>query len=294
MLDVLEISLLYGCVYALVAYSVGAISYRLLHWPDLSCDAAFAAGGVVTAVAIWRGLSPLFGLALSFAAGAALGAATGILSTRLNINKILAGILVMTIGYSLNLRIAGRPNVSLLNERTLLTPFEGLSVPPYLPGLLVFGSFALLVLVLLSAFLHTNLGIALRATGDNPLMAAANGIPVKNLLVLGLALSNGLVGLAGSLVAQFQGVGDVNMGTGTIIIGLASMLMGEALFRPTRPILLLLAALAGAMLYELIINVALRLGLPPTDLKMATGFLVIAALALRYRRGGWQPNATND
>lgn len=283
MLNVLQISLVYGFLYSLVAFSVGAISFRLLRWPDLSCDAAFACGGIVTAVVITTYSSPVLGILFSFIAGAALGTFTSLINTRLGINRLLAGILVMTIGYSVNLRIGGRPNISLLNEHTILTPFENLFHPGYTSSLIIFGIIAVIVMIFLGIFFHTGLGVALRATGDNPTMAAANCVPVQNFLPIGLALSNGLVATSGSLVAQFQGYGDITMGVGTIIVGLASLLIGEGLLRPRRPVPLFISALIGAILYQLIINIALRLGLPPTDLKMATGILVIGALAIRYR-----------
>ena len=273
---ILKISLEQGLVYALVALGI-VISFRILSFPDLTVDGSFVLGGAVTARMIASGYPPLVGMFAGALLGFAAGCATGLLNTRLKINSLLAGILVMTILYSVNLRIMGRSNTPLLNYVTILTPLE----QTQMRWLYVVTFFALIVFAskfLTDLFLHTEMGLAMRATGDNEQMIRSLGVNTDNVTILGLGISNAFVALSGSLVAQHQGFADIGMGIGMIVAGLAAIIIGETLLRVKTVSMNTLAAIVGSVIYRLIITVGLWLGLAPTDLKMATGLMVILAL----------------
>lgn len=274
--DILKISLEQGLVYALVALGI-VISFRILAFPDLTVDGSFVLGGAVTARMIASGYPPLAGMLAGALTGFAAGCATGLLNTRLRINSLLAGILVMTILYSVNLRIMGRSNTPLLNFVTILTPLE----QTQMRWLCIVTFFALIVFAskfLTDLFLHTEMGLAMRATGDNEQMIRSLGVNTDNITILGLGISNAFVALSGSLVAQHQGFADIGMGIGMIVAGLAAIIIGETLLRVKTVSMNTLAAIVGSVVYRLIITVGLWLGLAPTDLKMATGLMVILAL----------------
>lgn len=274
--DILKISLEQGLVYALVALGI-VISFRILSFPDLTVDGSFVLGGAITARMIASGYSPLAGMAAGALVGFAAGCATGILNTRLRINSLLAGILVMTILYSVNLRVMGRSNTPLLNFVTILTPFEE-SQMRWL-GIVSFFAFVVFASKFLTdLFLHTEMGLAMRATGDNEQMIRSLGVNTDNITILGLGISNAFVAFSGSLVAQHQGFADIGMGIGMIVAGLAAIIIGETLLRVKTVSMNTLAAIVGSVVYRLIITVGLWLGLAPTDLKMATGLMVILAL----------------
>ncbi len=282
-LSILDISLQQGLAYALVVLGV-TISFRLLDFPDLTVDGSFTLGGAVVGIVISSGHSPLFGVFAALIAGSMAGATTGILNTKFGINKILAGILAMSVLYTVNLRIMGRPNIPLLNIRTLLTPFENSRLPGNMALIGFYFALVLLSKLLLDLFLCTELGMILRATGDNEQIVCTIGVSTDKIKILGMGLSNSLVALSGALVAQSQGFADIGMGIGMIIIGLASLLIGESFFRSKTVFMLTLAAVTGSIVYQLIMSAGLRLGLAPTDLKLATGLMVIVALSLRSRR----------
>lgn len=274
--DILKISLEQGLVYALVALGI-VISFRVLSFPDLTVDGSFVLGGAVTARMIASGYSPLAGMLAGAMIGFVAGCATGLLNTRLRINSLLAGILVMTILYSVNLRIMGRSNTPLLNFVTILTPFE----EAQMRWLSLVTFFAVIVFsskFLTDLFLHTEMGLAMRATGDNEQMIRSLGVNTDNITILGLGISNAFVAFSGSLVAQHQGFADIGMGIGMIVAGLAAIIIGETLLRVKTVSMNTLAAIVGSVVYRLIITVGLWLGLAPTDLKMATGLMVILAL----------------
>lgn len=284
LLDVLPTSLEQGFAYALVALGI-ALTFRVLAFPDLTVDGSFPLGAAVTARLLVEGVHPAAAVVAAPLAGFLAGCATGLLNTRLKINSLLAGILVMTILYSVNLRIMGRANIQLLSRPTVFSPFEALEVSRFVPVIGFFVVVALAAKLLTDLFLHTEYGLALRATGDNEQMIRSLGLNTDNATVLGLGLSNALVALSGALVAQDQGFGDVGMGIGMIVAGLASIIIGEALLSPRTIFRLTLAALVGSVVYRLIIALGLRLGLAPTDLKMATGVMVILALGIPSLRG---------
>jgi len=235
-------------------------------------------------VLIVKGVNPFLATLAAIGAGLCAGLATSLLNTKLRIPALLAGILVMVALYSINLRIMGGANVSLLREVTIF------SLTSQLLGLetriayqlVVAGVLAVIVFFILNWFLRTEIGLALRATGDNEQMVRGFGVNTDMTTILGVSISNGLVALGGAVVAQGQGFADVGMGIGMIVIGLASVIIGEALFRPKGVARLLLAALGGTFVYRLVISIALRLGMAPSDLKLVTAILVIIALAVPY------------
>lgn len=271
-----------GFIYSLVALGV-YLSFRTLQFPDLTVDGSFPLGAAVCASLITLGVHPGLATLAAIFAGALAGWVTAWLSTHLRMLNLLAGILTMTALYSINLRIMGRPNIALLGEKTILTEwFANTSqlvsshfVPLFLATLL-FGA-------ALYCFLNTRLGLAVRATGSNPRMGRAQGINDTKMIWLGLSVSNALVALAGALFAQVHGFADVTMGVGTIIIGLAAVIIGEALL-PTRTILqVLIACVFGAILYRLVIAAALNVGdfgLQASDLNLVTAVLVASAMFL--------------
>jgi len=187
---------------------------------------------------------------------------------------------MMTILYSVNLRIMGRSNIQLLTVNTIMTPLENLDINRFIPIIAFFFVVALSIKFLTDLFMHTQLGFAMRATGDNEQMIRTLGVNTDSMTILGLGISNALVALSGALVAQDQGFSDVGMGVGMIVAGLASIIIGEALFGKKTVQRMTLAAVAGSIIYKLIISIGLRLGLAPTDLKMATGIMVILALGI--------------
>jgi putative tryptophan/tyrosine transport system permease protein len=284
-----------GLILALLAMGV-LISFRIFSMPDITTDGSITLGAAVAAVLLVKGCNPLLATAAGAAAGACAGALTGVLHTKFKINALLSGILVMTALYSVNLNVMGRSNVPLMQQRTFATWGEQLGLKVWgVPNLDVFGwrvassDAAILVLslaavvfagVALFLFFRTHLGTAMRATGDNAQMVRALGANVETHLILGLALSNGLVALAGALLAQYQGFADAQMGIGMIVWGLASVIIGEALTGARSLGITLIGAVMGSVLFRLLVAIALRWGLNPNDLKLITAVFVFAALVL--------------
>ncbi len=271
-----------GLIFALVAFGV-YLSFRILDFPDLTVDGSFPLGAAVCAVMIVAGVNPWLATLAATLAGAMAGVVTAWLNLRLKILHLLASILTMTALYSINLRIMGKPNMALLGQETILSPLETLDIPYYFINIIAFGLIAVVVLVLLALFLKSETGLAMRATGSNPRMARAQGISTKAMTILGMAISNGMVGLAGSLFAQSQGYADVTMGVGIIVVGLASVIGGEALLSTRTVVLALIACFLGALLYRLAVAFALNadfIGLESRDLNLVTAVLVAAAIVL--------------
>lgn len=272
-----------GLIYGLMALGV-YLSFRVLSFPDLSVDGTFPLGAAVAGILILRGANPALATLAGAGAGLLAGTFTGILATRLRIPGLLAGVLTMIMLYSLNLRIMGRPNLSLLGKPSaLLGLAQALRAPQTYGNLVASGIFCLFVLLILFLFLHTELGGAMRAVGQNPELVRSLGLNPDNLVVLGLALANALVGVSGALAAQYSGFADVGMGVGTIIAGLASVIVGEILLRPRSLLLAVLAAVFGSFVYRLAITLALRygasLGFTASDLRLLTALVVLGALA---------------
>ncbi|WP_426453325.1 ABC transporter permease [Paenibacillus sp. S-38] len=273
-LDIIEGSGELGLLYALMALGV-YITYRILDFPDLTVDGSFTTGGAIAAVLITGGTPPLVATAAAFAGGMLVGACTGLLHTKGKINALLSGILMMIALYSINLRIMDKKaNISLFGMDSLLSNVEEHWVIPTVGIVVVLIKFAL------DWFLHTDLGLALRATGDNPRMIRSFGVHTDNTIIVGVSLSNGLVALSGALITQYSQFADVNMGIGMIVIGLASVIIGEALFGARTIIRATLAVLLGAIVYRLIVALALQIGLEATDMKLMTALIVIAALTV--------------
>jgi putative ABC transport system permease protein len=270
----------------------------VLNFPDLTVDGSFVLGAAVAATLIVNGVNPFLATLGAFAAGLCAGLVTSLLNTKLRIPALLSSILVMTSLYSINLRIMGRPNIPLLGEATifsLASQFLGLTnrtVCQLLVALVLW----VIVFFILNWFLRTEIGLALRATGDNEQMVRGAGVDTDKTVILGVAIANGLVGLAGGVVAQGGRFVDVNMGIGMIIMGLASVIIGEALFRPKGVARLLLAVLGGTFVYRLVLSIALRLGVPASDFKLITAVIVVIALAVPYVqkriRREWLPPAS--
>ena len=270
-----------GLGYAFLAWGI-YISLRVLNFADITVDGSFTLGGAVAATLIVRGVHPVPAVMAAILAAALAGAVTGFIHTRFGINDLLAGILTMTALYSVNLHVMGRSNVSLLRERTLITLLKETGLP-LSEDWLVFGFFLLLAIVCklgLDWFLRTDFGMAMRATGDNPLMITAQGVDTRRMKVMGLALANGLVGLAGALIAQYQGFADVGMGIGSLVAGIAAVIIGETL-TGRRSLPWIVAGVAiGSAVFRLLIALALQVGLNPIDLKLVTAVFVFIALAL--------------
>ncbi|MFO7530640.1 MAG: ABC transporter permease [Marinobacter sp.] len=271
-----------GLIYGLVAFGI-YISFRVLDFPDLTVDGSFPLGAAVAAMLIIAGWNPWIATGAAVLAGMAAGAVTALLNVKLNILNLLASILTMIALYSVNLRIMGRPNVALLTEETVLTPWYELDLAFHQVPVLLLLIVVFISLILLWRFMKSETGLAMRATGANPRMARAQGIATGGMIVLGVALSNGLVGLAGALFAQSQGAADVTMGVGVIVIGLASLIGGEALVTPSTVVRALIACVVGAIIYRLAIAFALNadvLGLQAQDLNLITAVLVTLAIVL--------------
>jgi len=276
-----------GLSYALVALGI-ALTFRVLAFPDLTVDGSFPLGGAVAARLIVAGVDPAVASIAAIGSGFIAGCLTGLLNTRLKINSLLSGILMMTILYSVNLRIMGRANTPMLTTPTVFSAMESWEMSRDIPVIIFFLIVALACKFLTDLFLRTEYGLALRATGDNEQMIRSLGVNTDTATVLGLGLSNALVALAGALISQDQGFADVQMGIGMIVAGLASIIIGEALVKPRTVHRLTMAALVGSVLYRFIIALGMRLGLAPTDLKLATGLMVVLALGIPALRGGRQ------
>lgn len=278
-----------GFVYGIMVLGV-YLTFRVLDFPDLTVDGSLPLGASVSAVAITHGVNPFGALGLAAAAGFAAGAVTALLSTKLKILHLLASILTMIALYSINIRIMGGPNVSLLGVDTVLDPLTASGLPGYLAAPAMFAGIALAFTGAIIWFLNTELGQALMATGDNPQMITSQGVDTDTIIILGVGLSNALVGFSGGLVAQNQGAADVNMGVGTIIAGLASVIVGETIFGKEGIARACLAALFGSVVYRLAIALALgvelgRFSFTPSDLNLITAVLVVMALVAPKIKG---------
>lgn len=281
----LSFSFYEGLAYGFVAIGV-YITFRVLAFPDLTVDGSFPLGGAVAAILIVNGINPWLATTAALVSGICAGLGTSLLNTKLRINALLAGILMMVALYSINLMIMGRANIPLLREVTVfeqVSQFLGIRTGVTL-SIIFMVVLTCMILAILNWFLRTEIGLALRATGENEQMVRGLGADTNMTTILGVSISNGLVALSGALIAQNQGFSDVGMGIGMIVMGLASVIIGEGLFRPRGITAVLLAVVGGTFAYRLFLSVALRLGLPPADLKLVTALLVIVALAIPFIR----------
>jgi len=289
-------SITIGLILALLALG-SFISFRIFDFADITAEGSFTFGAAITASLIVAGFNPLFATALAFGGGMVAGATTGLIHTRFKINPLLAGILVMTALYSINLHVMGKSNVPLLSQKTLFSWFEefsyAVSGKDTVVNLLGWSvgakdlwilSFCLIIVVVFSLsllwFFRTNLGTAMRASGDNDQMIRALGVNTKTMIIFGIALSNGFIALSGSMLAQFQGFADVQMGIGMMVWGLASVIIGEALISDNSLGQVIAGAVIGAVLFRLLVAIALRWGMNPNDLKLITAAFVFLALVL--------------
>ncbi len=278
-----------GLAYGIAALGV-FLTYRVLNFPDLTVDGSFVTGAAIASLLLTQtGIDPFSVMLAAFLAGCGAGMITGLLNTRLGITNLLAGVLTMIMLYSINLRIMGRPNLSLLRISTVSRVVTAAWAP--LGDFAVLAFIALLAVaikVVLDFFLRTEIGFALRATGDSERMITSQGVNVDNMKLLGLALSNGLVALSGALVAQYSGFADVGMGIGTIVTGLAAVIIGGTLIRSHRVGWMTAAVLVGSIIYRISVSLALRygyaVGFQASDLKLITSLLVIIALVVPYIR----------
>jgi putative tryptophan/tyrosine transport system permease protein len=271
-----------GLVFGLVALGV-FLSFRVLSFPDLTVDGSFPLGAAVTAALIVNGVDPYAATAVALVAGALAGQLTAFLNLRFGILHLLASILTMIALYSINLRIMGRPNLAILNDPTVLSPFQGLGLANMYVKPLFAGAVIVAAAILLARFLLSDYGLAMRATGANPRMARAQGVNTTRTTYVGMAVSNALVALAGALFAQINGFADVTMGTGTIVVGLAAVIVGEAIFGSRSVIVWIVGCIAGSIIYRVAVALALNagfLGLNASDLNLVTAVLVAVALIL--------------
>lgn len=275
-LGTLEIGLIYGLV-ALGVY----LTFRVLDFPDLTVDGSFPMGGAVAATAIVAGVNPWLATGFAILAGAACGLVTAFLAVRCGILHLLASILTMIAAFSINIRIMGRPNIALLGENTIFTSIEKFGIDPLYGNLGMVFVIVLLVAFFILRLLSSDFGLALRATGVNDAMLAAQGGSVGYYTYVGLALSNGLVGLAGALFTMSNSFADVTSGVGTIVVGLAAVILGQTLLSGRQLWVAVIAVILGSILYRLAVAFALStgmFGMQASDLNLITAVLVAAAL----------------
>ena len=270
-----------GCIYALVALAL-FLSFRVLNIADMTTDGSFTLGCAVSATVAVAGHS-ILALPAAMLAGACAGSVTAALQTKMKIPSILAGIITNTGLYTVNLAVMGfSSNVNLMRNATIFTPFPGMKIIPAVVITLIVGA-------ILVVFLNTRLGLSIRATGDNPDMVRASSINTGLTITIGLAISNSITALSGAVLAQYQRTADINLGTGMVIIGLASLIIGETIFRKGKLWFKVLGAIVGCIVYRFIIAIALRLDLPSECLKLVSAIIVACAIALpavKKNKGG--------
>lgn len=271
-----------GLIFGLVALGV-LISFRILNFPDLTVDGSFPLGGAVAAVMIHNGVDPFTATLVAVLAAGFAGMVTGWLNVKLKIMDLLASILMMIALYSINLRVMDAPNIPLITDPTVFTVLQPDGIEDYIARPLILLVLVIAAKLLLDWFFATQIGLAMRSTGSNPRMARSQGIRTDYMVLLGMAVSNGLCGLAGALFAQSQGGADISMGIGTIVIGLAAVIIGESIMPSRKLIIATLAVIIGAVLYRLFVALALNadfIGLKAQDLNLLTAVLVTIALVL--------------
>lgn len=291
-MDIIESALLQGCAFSLMVLGL-TVSFRFLDFPDLTVDGSFVLGAATGAHAIRIGVPVALATLLAIATGFLAGCCTGTLHARFRISKLLSGILMMIALYSVNFRVMGASNLSLLQVKTLPDYVSDIAGLRALSLIAFFALCAICAKFMLDFLLRSEWGTVLRTVGDNEMLARSLGFSTDRMKIIGLGLANALVALSGTLVSQYQGFADINMGVGMVIVGVASLIIGEAVVqlvprkftggsivqRRTA------AAITGAVVYQLIVNATLRFGIVPTDLKLITALLVVLAILIGRSRG---------
>ncbi|MGG7177493.1 ABC transporter permease [Clostridium paraputrificum] len=260
-----------GLIFAIGALGV-YITYTILDFPDLSVDGTFSLGAAITAALIVKGTNPFISLGLAFAGGAIAGLVTGILHVKFKITNLLSGILVMIGLYSINLRVMGKANLPMFNKESIFSSNLSKAV--------ILGLIVLSIKILMDLLFKTKFGFILRATGDNETLVTSLGVNKGTMKIAGLMISNGLVALSGAIMAQHQGFSDISMGNGFIVIALASIILGQSVFKKSRLLKGTTIVIIGAFFYKLSVGFAINLGFPPTDLKLITSLIVVVAIVM--------------
>jgi len=272
-----------GLILALLALGM-FISFKIYNFADITAEGSITLGAAIAAALIVSGMNPFLATLIAMIGGFIAGSITGLIHTKFNINGLLAGILMMTALYSVNLHIMGKSNLPLMSQNTVVSFIEGLKILPN-NDIAVFLATLILVTIIgivLYLFFRTNIGTAMRATGNNPQMIRALGVNTGMMITLGLGLANALIALSGALLAQYQGFADVQMGIGMMVWGLASVIIGEAIVGGGSVAMLIIGSIFGSVIFRLLVAVALRLGMNPNDLKLITALFVFIALVIPY------------
>lgn len=252
------------------------LSYKILDFPDMTVDGSFPLGGAIASAILIKGGNPILALVVATLCGAIAGLITGMIHVKLKVTNLLAGIIVMTGLYSVNLRIMGKSNIPLFSVKHL---FNGNMIPIVTLVILL-----ILAKITIDYLLKTKFGFALKALGDNETLVISLGIDEKRLKIYGLMIANSFVALSGAILAQYQGFADVGMGTGTIITGLASIIIGEAIFKKRSFISMSMTVILGTIIYRTIIAMSLKLGMNASDLKLITSILVVGIIFLKEKK----------
>ena len=276
-----------GLIYAIMALGL-YITYKILDFPDLSVDGTFPMGAAVTAMLILKGVHPALTLVLSFAAGLLAGCITGLIHVKLKVRDLLSGIIMMTALYSINLRIAGKANLPIFSKETIfenafLESVVPAALDPYLVSIILF-VIVLICKLLLDLFLKTRAGYLLRAVGDNEVLVTSLAKDKGMVKILGLALANGFVALAGCVYCQQKGFFEVSTGTGTMVIGLASVIIGTKLLKRFHGVKATTAVIFGSIVYKACVSLAIALGMAASDLKLITAVLFLIILVASNRK----------
>lgn len=269
-MEALQGVLVQGLILSIMALGV-YISFKILDFPDMSVDGSFSLGGAVIVVALKFGISPFLASFLALISGILAGLLTGILHVKFKISNLLSGILVMGILYSLNLRIMGKANIPIFNNKNIFSDYNPLVIAII---------FLLVFKIIIDLFLKTGLGYALKGVGDNPQMIKSLGVDIGKIKILGLMISNGLVAFSGSIMAQYQGFADISMGIGTLILGIASIIVGTSIIKGIKKINSTSSVIIGTLIYQITIYFAMNIGLTPVDLKMVTSIVIITFLII--------------
>lgn len=265
-----------GLIISIAALGV-YITYSILDFPDLSVDGTFSLGGAISVVMVLNNVNPFVAIILSMLVGSLAGLAAGILHVKFKITNLLSGILVMTGLYSINLRIMGKANLAMFNKDSI---FSVLNTNSMVNKLLVIAIITLIIKIIMDLIFKTKFGFILKATGDNENLVTSLGVSKDTIKIIALMFSNALVGLSGGIMVQYQGFSDISMGTGLIIMALASIILGQSIFRKEGFIKSTTIVIVGAFLYKLAIGMVLQLGIAPTDVKIITSIIVIIAIVL--------------